>query len=119
MPHRRNSHGQFALVMTDADRFEEKFTPEPMSGCWLWTGCMHPRGYGKFWMDGAVILAHRAALAIYRSPAPDDLLVCHRCNNKQCVNPDHLYVGTLSDNAKQAYRDGLVIMPHERTRSAA
>lgn len=98
---------------TDLERFEEKFIPEPMSGCWLWTGALYPRGYGKFWFDGELGLAHRASLSLYCDRPAADKLVCHRCNNPQCVNPDHLYIGTQSDNMKQARRDGRVIMPHE------
>ena len=68
-------------------------------------------GYGSVWVNGKSVRAHRHAWEKANGPIPDGLLVCHRCNNKACVNPDHLYLGTCAENLADAKRDGLMNWP--------
>jgi hypothetical protein len=85
------------------ERVEKFIMPEPMSGCWLWTGSIHQFGYGMISMlrtDGTrgssgrrpyrSALAHRVVYELYRGKIADGLVLDHLCRNPACVNPDHL-----------------------------
>lgn len=88
------------------ERFWLYVSPEPNSGCWLWIGSGDRRGYGSFSYQGRSRSAHRWAYEHYMGPIPDGMMVCHKCDVPACVNPDHLFLGTNSDNMKDCYRKG-------------
>jgi hypothetical protein len=88
------------------ERFMDKVFKHP-NGCWLWQGTQNGHGYGWFtWRDGKGGTAHRAAWRLFKGPIPTGLFVCHMCDTPECVNPDHLWVGTAQDNSDDQVRKG-------------
>ena len=74
-------------------------------GCWLWTGAKSSHGYGSFNV-GKNLMPHRFSWMIHFGEIPDYFLVCHRCDVPLCVNPNHFFLGTSSDNAKDCAEKG-------------
>ena len=91
---------------TTLERFEAKFEPCPITGCWLWNANTTRGYYGCFRFVGKVKGAHRVAYELYIGPIPDGLHVLHTCDVPLCVNPDHLFLGTHRDNMQDRNRKG-------------
>jgi hypothetical protein len=80
------------------DRFEKKYIPEPMSGCWLWTAGLQGGTYGSFYFRGRSVAAHRWSYEHHVGPVPNGLELDHKCCVKICVNPAHLRPVTSREN---------------------
>lgn len=103
------------------DRFNEKWIPEPFSGCWLWTGGIMVGGYGQIFIrnriEGGKLFdgAHRVSWKLFRGEILDGLRVCHKCDTPSCVNPDHLFLGTAAENTHDSIKKGRFVFKPEGT----
>lgn len=73
------------------------------SRCWVWTGYIGKSGYGKFSWHGKTMGAHRASFLLAYGQEPE--VVCHKCGNRSCVRPDHLYAGDVETNLIDIMRE--------------
>lgn len=98
------------FLQTNADRktAERFWAKVDKSGeCWIWTGGIFPdRGYGAFSIHSKNRPAHRIAWELTYGPIPDGLYACHHCDNRICVRPDHLFLGTATDNNRDMIAKG-------------
>lgn len=98
----------FSMVM----RIKSRVNVNPRTGCWNWTGSFRKDGYGKLLvgskLDGSrrTVTASRASYETFVGKIPPGMVVCHKCDNPRCVNPDHLFVGTWKDNFDDMVRKG-------------
>lgn len=81
-------------------------TPEPNTGCLLWTGSYFARGYGKVSVRDRTMLAHRAMWTLSVGLIPAGMFVCHRCDNPACISLEHLFLGTAADNNRDRAAKG-------------
>ncbi len=93
--------GNGTRFKTLEQRIWEKISPEPNSGCWLWTGSSDALGYGQIYRDGRLTNAHRVTYELYIGNIPDGLVIDHLCRIPCCVNPDHLEPVTQKVNVRR------------------
>ena len=89
-------------------RFWSKVEVKSDDECWRWCGATIQNGYGQIGRGGIIKYAHRVSYELSKGPIPEGMHVCHSCDNKWCVNPAHLWIGTASDNARDATIKGLI-----------
>lgn len=75
-------------------------------GCWEWAGSLSPQGYGRFSVSNYPEYAHRLVYELVAGPIPAGLYVCHHCDNRKCVRPDHLFAGSHQDNTDDMVAKG-------------
>jgi hypothetical protein len=88
------------------DRFWPKVAKGGDKDCWTWLRGRTHDGYGIFKVGTTAIIASRVAWMIARGPVPDGLVVCHTCDNRLCVNVEHMFVGTRADNNNDRHAKG-------------
>jgi hypothetical protein len=98
------------VVTLEARLLDKVEYPDGEDGCWLWTGTLINSGYGRVWLEGRTVLAHRAAYELWNGEIPEGMTVDHQCHNesdcalgnacphRRCINPDHLVVATQRVN---------------------
>lgn len=86
-------------------KFEE-YVIKTDEGCWKWKGTTKGAGYGKLHLSDSFISAHRASWLIHYGEIPNNLCVLHKCDNPECTNPSHLFIGTSKDNTQDMIKKG-------------
>ena len=94
--------------LTEEARFLKRVIVKSKDECWEWTGSRNQKNWHGQWRSkaGAIELTHRASWRLFKSEVPGGLFVLHKCDNPICVNPNHLFLGTQSDNLKDMWIKG-------------
>lgn len=87
-------------------RFWSKVDIKGEDDCWNWKAAILNTGYGQIRINNRGVLAHRVAYQLFYGNFSDELLMCHKCDNRACCNPKHLFLGTIQDNNRDMLEKG-------------
>ncbi|WP_455387391.1 HNH endonuclease [Petrachloros mirabilis] len=93
-------------TMTVSDRLLSNIDIDSQAGCWIWTGAKGRKGYGVLNVNCKQMKAHRQSYLQFVGKIPAGMLVCHKCDNPSCINPQHLFLGTALDNSRDCISKG-------------
>ena len=88
------------------ERFWSKVDVSSDNSCWNWKAGINSEGYGWFWKEKRPHIASRISWELKFGPVPENMIVCHTCDNTKCVNPSHLWLGTDQDNTDDKIKKG-------------
>lgn len=116
MTKRKESYKNSLISVSPAEldvkaKIEGYSIPVPESGCWIWVGSWFGQGYPLMCINEHVRRVNRVSYEAFVGPIPDGLMICHKCDTRLCVNPDHLYAGTARQNAQDRDKRGRANSP--------
>jgi len=95
-----------SIIRTIKNRFYDKVLLPNENGCMEWISCINYLGYGQFYVNGVPIYSHRFSFHLHTGINPKGYSVLHKCDNRKCVAPYHLFLGTQADNVKDMINKG-------------
>lgn len=103
------------------DKYEKRFWAKvdkgPDDECWNWQAASQSGGYGQFWDGKRDVLAHRYVWKLANGSIPKRMCVLHHCDNRKCVNPNHLFLGTRIDNNRDMVQKNRQVKGEDNGRS--